>query len=414
MAPRRSPARSRGKSPGDLLLWGIILAIAGGLAWIWWHSSHPGPEDRPSPSPPARTADRPPDRPRVATPATPTPSRPVASPQTSSPPRTLATIPPPPPPVTSPPPTIVVTSPPTPATLPPPRTPDPDSPLPPEQHEILLAQLALERRGISAGSHDGVLGSQTRAAIRTFQETSGLPVTGRLDADTLARLEPAGTWSTMYQVTAADLDRLTPVPRTWLGKASRERLDYETLLELVAERSHSHPRLIRQLNPRIDWNRVTPGTVLRLPEPSPPMGRAKAAYLVIRLGAKTLRAYDSQGNLLAHFPCSIARRVEKRPVGQLQVAVLAPNPNYRFDPDLFQESEEARQIGRPLMIPPGPNNPVGTAWIGLDRPGYGIHGTPNPEDVGRTESLGCFRLANWNAERLLAMAWVGLPVHVEP
>jgi lipoprotein-anchoring transpeptidase ErfK/SrfK len=81
---------------------------------------------------------------------------------------------------------------------------------------------------------------------------------------------------------------------------------------------------------------------------------------------------------------------------------------------VFPESEEARALGRKLMIPPGPNNPVGVAWIGLDRPGYGIHGTPNPEHVGRTESHGCLRLANWDARLLLDLAWVGLPVFVDP
>ena len=119
-------------------------------------------------------------------------------------------------------------------------------------------------------------------------------------------------------------------------------------------------------------------------------------------------------NLLAHFPCSIAARVEKRPVGELHVIVIAPNPNYTFDPELFPESAEARQLNQKLVLPPGPNNPVGVAWIGLDKPGYGIHGTPNPEQVGRTESHGCFRLANWDAEYLSHFVWVGMPVFVEP
>ena len=60
------------------------------------------------------------------------------------------------------------------------------------------------------------------------------------------------------------------------------------------------------------------------------------------------------------------------------------------------------------------NNPAGDNWVGLSLPGYGIHGTPNPESVGRTESHGCFRLANWNAEFLLKLVSVGTPVVVEP
>ena len=105
--------------------------------------------------------------------------------------------------------------------------------------------------------------------------------------------------------------------------------------------------------------------------------------------------------------------MEKRPVGELRVAVIVQNPDYTFDPTIFPESSEARMIKRKLKIPAGPNNPVGTAWIGLDKPGYGIHGTPRPEDVGRTESHGCFRLANSNAEHLAKLVWIGLPVYVE-
>jgi lipoprotein-anchoring transpeptidase ErfK/SrfK len=140
----------------------------------------------------------------------------------------------------------------------------------------------------------------------------------------------------------------------------------------------------------------------------------KAAFVQIRLSERVLQAYDFATNLLVHFPCSIAQRVEKRPVGELHVSVLIPDPNYTFDPAVFPESPEAQEIGRKLILQPGPNNPVGTVWIGLDRPGYGIHGTPLPEKVGRTESHGCFRLANWNAEYLLKLMSVGTPVIIQP
>src|SRR5208283_3482039 len=107
----------------------------------------------------------------------------------------------------------------------------------------------------------------------------------------------------------------------------------------------------------------------------------KAAFAVIHLADKFLEAFDPETNLLAHFPCSIAARVEKRPVGELHVAVVAPNPNYTFDPELFPESAEAHQLKQKLILQPGPNNPVGVVWIGLDKAGYGIHGTPAPEQI---------------------------------
>ncbi len=257
-------------------------------------------------------------------------------------------------------------------------------------------------------------GSQTRAALRAFQLREGLPETGALDAATSARLTLTGAALKNYRVEAADLTRLVPLAATWLGKSEQPRLDYESLLELVAEKHHAHPNLLRRLNPPVDWNAVSPGTELTVPAAEREAPRIKAAFIQIRLGDRTLQVFDSTNRLLAHFPCSIARHAEKRPVGELHVAVLAPNPDYTFNPELFPESAEARELKTKLKLPPGPNNPVGTAWIGLNLPGYGIHGTPKPEEVGRTESHGCFRLANWNAEYLLRLVTVGMPVRVEP
>ena len=217
-----------------------------------------------------------------------------------------------------------------------------------------------------------------------------------------------------YAITSNDLARLQPLSPTWLGKSRQTALDYETILELVAERGQAHPALVRRLNPSINWSNVTQGTTVQLPDASWPEPEAKAAFIMIRLADRTLEAFDAATNLLLHCPCSIARKFEKRPVGELHVQTIAPNPNYTFDPDIFPESAEARELNTKLVLPPGPNNPVGVVWIGLDKPGYGMHGTPNPEQVGRTESHGCFRLANWNAERLLKLVEVGTPVLVAP
>jgi lipoprotein-anchoring transpeptidase ErfK/SrfK len=279
---------------------------------------------------------------------------------------------------------------------------------------VFEAQLALARQGISSGSLDGRLGLQTRAALRAFQQKERLPVTGGLDPATKERLLLATAPYATYTVTTNDLARLQPLSHTWLGKSQQTALDYETILELVAEKSHSHPNLIRQLNPSVDWTNVAAGTILQVPDVAYADADAKAAFATISLAGKVLEAFDAKTNLLVQFPCSIARQVEKRPIGELHVAVIAPNPNYTFDPDVFPESAEAKQLKNKLVLPPGPNNPVGVAWIGLDKPGYGIHGTPSPEQVGRTESHGCFRLANWNAEYLVKLVWVGMPVYVEP
>ena len=276
------------------------------------------------------------------------------------------------------------------------------------------AQVALMRRAISPGSLDAAIGSQTRAAIATFQRAENLPESGLLDTNTRAVLMLDAPLLTTYTVTSNDLARLQPIGKTWLAKSQQSALDYETLLELVSEKAHSYPLLIQKLNPGVIWTNVAAGTGMKVPAAEYPEPADKAAFVIIHLSAKILEAFDAETNLLLHCPCSIAAKVEKRRVGELHVAVVAPDPNYTFDPAVFPESPEAQAIGHKLVLPPGPNNPVGLAWIGLDKPGYGMHGTPVPEQVGRTESHGCFRLANWDATYMVKLAWVGMPVEVVP
>lgn len=284
----------------------------------------------------------------------------------------------------------------------------------PPVRDWLEVQVELSRRGFSCGSIDGVRGPQSVAALSAFQRNEGLSETGELDASTRAVLLLTSPALTQHTFTAEELEQLLPVPDTWLGKSEQSVLAYATALEFAGERYRVSPKFLTKLNPGVDWAGVSPGTTIQVPAVEWLKPATKAALLHVRLAEHVLEATDETGRIIAHFPVSIARNVEKRPVGELHITVVIPNPNYTFDPEVFTESAEAKELGRKLIIPPGPNNPVGVAWIGLDRPGYGIHGTPEPEKVGRTESHGCFRLANWDARALLQLVKVGLPVIVEP
>ena len=360
----------------------LVLLIIGVGVWVWWQSRHPS-----APLPQTK-------------PVVPATNRAVLPKPVFVPPQTNVIAQP----KTSLPPVKVV--------APTPQPPPGDFPRP--VRDVFETQLALARNAISPGSLDGVMGSQTRAAILVFQRKEGLPETAELNTNTQARLLLSAPALTTYVVTSNDLARLQPLSKTWLGKSQQTALDYETILELVAEKGRASPNLVRRLNPVIDWTNVVAGTAVQIPDAIYPEPSGRAGFVVISLGEKKLEAFDTNTNLLAHFPCSIAAHFDKRPVGELHVKAIAPNPDYTFNPEVFPESAEARQIKTKLILPPGPNNPVGTAWISLDKPGYGMHGTPGPEQVGRTESHGCFRLANWNAEYLLKLVWVGMPVYVEP
>ena len=277
----------------------------------------------------------------------------------------------------------------------------------------LEAQVELSRRGFSCGSIDGVRGLQTATTLKAWQKNEGLKETGELDRDTREVLKLTAPALVAYTFTAVDLASIQPVPPTWLEKSQADGLRYNTALELVSERSRANPKLITKLNPGINWDHVLPGAVFTVPAAEPAIPEVKVSRINVFLAEHVLEVVDATGRVLLHCPVSIARNVEKRPVGELHIAVVAPDPNYTFDPAVFPEVPEAAALGRKLIIPPGPNNPVGVAWIGLDRPGYGIHGTPDPEKVGRTESHGCFRLANWDARTVLSLVWTGMPVMVE-
>ena len=278
----------------------------------------------------------------------------------------------------------------------------------------LEAQVELARRGFSGGSIDGIRGAQSAAALRAFQRSTNLEESGELDDLTRQNLLLTAPALAEHIFTAEELDKLQPLGATWVEKSEQSALAYSTALEGAAERYHASPNFLKKLNPKIDWNSIQPGTVVQVPAIEHATISGHAALFHIRLAEHELEVTDDTGRVIAHFPVSIARNVEKRPVGELHVTVVIPDPNYTFDPELFPESPEAKELTHKLIISPGPNNPVGVAWIGLDRPGYGIHGTPEPEKVGRTESHGCFRTANWDARTLLSLAWVGMPVLVEP
>ena len=85
-------------------------------------------------------------------------------------------------------------------------------------------------------------------------------------------------------------------------------------------------------------------------------------------------------------------------------------PYYTFDPRILASITQREGIKSWFIISSGPNNPVGNRWISLNRLGYGIHGTPEPGQVDRTEPHSCFRLANWNAQAGFESVRLYMPV----
>ena len=277
---------------------------------------------------------------------------------------------------------------------------------------IAAYQVALERIHFSCGFVDGDQGMRTQRMLRAFQASRGLPVTGFLDADTRATIGEPGEPFLSYVVTAEDVASIMPKPTTWREKSKATRLGYNEIWEMLAEKFHCTKAYLKDLNRGVK----TPvaGTELIGPKVYPAAPLPKAASLRVLLSDTSIEALDAKGKVIAFFPCSIAKDKNKRPNGTLTVKSVVPDPDYTFDPALFADAAKAEGITKKMVLPPGPRNPVGVAWVGLSLPGYGIHGTPEPENISRTQSHGCFRLANWNAVKVLKMVKVGTPVDVEP
>jgi len=277
---------------------------------------------------------------------------------------------------------------------------------------IAAYQVVLERIHFSCGFIDGDQGMRTQRMLRAYQTSRGLPVTGVLDQATRDAIGEPGEPFLNYTVTQDDIDSIMPKPPTWKAKAAAKRLGYNDIWEMLAEKFHCARIYLKRLNPTV----TTPvaGTEIIGPKVYPAAPIPHAASLRIYLSETEIEGLDANGKIIAFFPCSIAKDKDKRPSGILTVKVVDPHPDYTFDPALFAEDAKAEGITHKMMIPPGPRNPVGTAWVGLSLPGYGIHGTPAPEKISATQSHGCFRLANWNADKVLKMVKVGTPVDVQP
>lgn len=269
-------------------------------------------------------------------------------------------------------------------------------------------QTALDRNGFGVGLIDGKFGVRSRNALLDFARARHLSETA---ARSQLTNDPAPA-TVSYTVTTSDWKDVGLAPTDWLEASAVPRMACTSLVEVLSERFHVSQPYLRRLNPQIgEWNMAVIGATVTVPNTQATWHPA-AASLEVDCRVLRIRVFDGEGALVGSFPCSVARDLSRVPTGQLRLAAFAPNPNYTFDPAIFPDSPRAQAIGRKLIIPPGPNTPVGVYWISLSAPGFGIHGTPRPETIGRQESHGCFRMTNWDIVTLAAVVTSGTPVAV--
>jgi lipoprotein-anchoring transpeptidase ErfK/SrfK len=282
---------------------------------------------------------------------------------------------------------------------------------PPVDQQALRVQVLLDRAHFSPGQIDASVGNVTHLMLDAFQTQHGLPASGTPDEATIQTLQegqesvPA---TTFYTIVYDDVrGPFNPLPSDMMAEAELPALNYQSPWDGLGEKFHCSPALLHRLNPKQAG--LKPGDQITIPNIHHDIPQGAASVKVSK-SARTVQVLDSGGKPIATYPATIGSEHDPLPIGQWKVTKVEWNPTFYYNPNLFWDAkpEDAK-----AKIKPGPRNPVGVVWIGLNKEHYGLHGTPVPGSIGHTESHGCVRLTNWDATELAQMVSAGTPVDFE-
>ncbi len=265
----------------------------------------------------------------------------------------------------------------------------------------------MDRAGFSPGEIDAQAGSNQARALRGYQGAKNLQVTGKLDPATWAALN-ADAPPVLVSYTVTDADASGPyakLPKDIGERGKLKAMGFESVAEALGEKFHASPKLLAELNPGADLAKA--GTLLQVPNVADVPPAPKAAKVVVDKSESTLSLMDAGGRIVAQVPVSSGSEHDPLPIGDWKTGAIATNPAFHYNPELFWDADPSHAK---TTLAPGPNNPVGTVWIDLSKPHYGLHGTPEPAAVGKTQSHGCVRMTNWDAARVAAAVGAGTVV----
>ena len=271
---------------------------------------------------------------------------------------------------------------------------------------LLRAQVLLDRAHFSPGEIDGRGGSNTSRAIAAFQRSRALPANGELDDATWKALNAdAAPVLVEHAIAAADVaGPFRKLPADMMEKSKLDKLGFESAAEALGEKFHASPALLQRLNPGKDLAAV--GTRIVVPGVAGGAPLPAIARVVVDKSDSVVQLVSADDKVVAQYPASTGSTHDPLPIGEWTIKGVALDPTFHYNPELFWDADSAHAKA---TLQPGPNNPVGVAWVDLSKEHYGIHGTPVPANVGKTDSHGCIRLSNWNVMSLAAAVKPGVP-----
>ena len=281
-------------------------------------------------------------------------------------------------------------------------------------------QIFLDQQLFSPGMIDGKPGKFLTNALKRWQRAHALPETGEADAN--VPLDSVYPVYTFHTVAKEDMKFVGDLPRATSEQARKKFLPYPGYVDFLAERYHCSTDFLMRLNPSVKFGKVSTGEQVRVPnvepfkvEEMPETGNLpeceefKARRIVITRKDTILELFDGDA-LIAAIPIAPGSPAHPTPAGKWRILGIASMPTFRWDEGVLNRGVRTSNF---YMLPAGPRNPVGVAWIGLNKAGIGIHGTNNPYSIGTFASHGCMRTANWDVSRICHMVTAGVTVEIK-